>query len=228
MSNPLLRTIAWCVVASFSLLAPPSSARTGPVEDPVPAPGVAFSVLDPKGEIRDVVGAEIERRFVERLREETAPSEVWTQTMFSALGVVAAELEGLEREGRLDGPSRREIGALAVIAVVDVLVDRHPGLMPALSGFGGDLDALDSPIERLCACDKSGSKACGCSVWSTGPGSCNYRVLCNHWTRAACSAINLEMCIAQTVFEIAQPTRKEDWRSESSGIRPGRGTARPE
>jgi len=206
MSSRILRGLAGCAVAILPLLATPALAQVAIAEARSGSSGIAFSTLDPDQTIRKAVDRDVSRRIVQRVRRDTTRGEGWTETMFSALAAVSSEINRLDREGRLDGPSRREIGALAAIAVVDVVIDEHPELTPVLAGFSEDEDQYPpSPIERLCACDRSGSEACGCQVTSSGAGECEYRVLCHGWIRAGCSAVNIELCIAETVVDIISP-----------------------
>ena len=203
MSSRLSRGLAACAAAMLPFLA-----NAAPVREPLGdgrsgSDGPAFSRLDPDRSIRGTVDRDVSRRIVQGVQRDTRRGEIWTETLFSALGAVSAEITRLDREGRLAGPSRHEIGALAVIAVLDAVVAEHPELEPALNGFAEDLDQLEaSPVERICSCDRSGSKACGCSVLSTGPGECNYKVQCPTLGRAFCSAVNLEMCVAESVMDI--------------------------
>jgi len=219
MSNRPSGAGAWCAFALITLLATPALAQVEIDEAPPPSYGTAFAVLDPDHAVRDAVAPDIAQRVVHRVQGDTARGELWTETMFSALAAVSSEVGRLDREGRLDGPSRRDVATLATIAVADFLVDAHPELLPVLTGFSEDLEPLDSPIERLCECDKSGSRACGCQVGSTGSGSCNYKVLCPSVLRAACSAVNLHLCIAETLSGLFVPERDDP--------RPADGQRRP-
>ena len=190
------------VLALFPLLVAPVLAEVPDTEAPAPSYGLAFSVLDPEHALRDSVAPDIRQRIVQRVQAETSRGDVWTATMFSGLAAVSAELDRLQAEGRLDGPSRQDIAKLAAVALADFLVEAHAELLPALATFTEESETLgDSPIERICACDKSGSRACGCQVHETGA-ACSYSVMCPTVLRAACSAVNLHLCIAETMGQI--------------------------
>jgi hypothetical protein len=206
------------ILALFPLLATPALAEVAMPEAPPPSYGLAFSVLDPDRAVRDAVDPDVRDRLVQRVESDTVRGSVWTETMFSALTAVTAELNRLNDEGRLDAAGRKDVGALAAITVADTLVHVHPELGPALGALA---DLQGSPIEEICDCDKSGSRACGCDVREKG-GDCVYDVLCPSFGRALCSTVNLEMCITKAVFGLFSPnsgvSRPED-TTRSSGAR---------
>jgi hypothetical protein len=222
MSSRIVRRGVLCAAVLTAVLAGPAVARGVTPEAVAPAYGIAFSVLDPDRSVRDAVAPDLTQRILVRLQEGAARGELWSETMFSALAAVSAELTEIDREGRLEASSRRETASVAAIAVVDFVVDAHPELLPALAGFTEDAGTMGSPIERICECDKSGSKACGCQVSSTGSGDCNYSVLCPSALRAACSLVNLNLCIAETVSSVFSPERREVLPGEGSRTRPAR------
>ena len=191
------------ILALFPLLAAPALAEVTMPEAPPPSYGLAFSVLDPEHVVRNAVDPDLRDRLVQRVESDTVRGALWTETMFSALAAVTAEVNRLQDEGRLDAAGRKDIGALAAIAVADTLVHTHPELGPALGALA---DLQDSPIEEICECDKSGSRACGCDVRQKGAGDCNYDVLCPSFGKALCSTVNLEMCITKTVMGLFSPT----------------------
>jgi hypothetical protein len=184
----------------FVLSDPAAAAGSTPAQ---PAVSQTFSLLDPDGEISRRIDPDIASHLVDRLRRETRRSPSGGQTLFDALRVAASELEALESRGVLDSDNRPVIGAFVVLAVVDLMVERHPRL--ALDLRTRSSSDGTSPIERMCSCDRSGSRACGCLVSSTGSGTCQYRVWCGSFLRAACSAVNLELCIAREVIDIVTP-----------------------
>ena len=206
------------ILAILPLLAAPALAEVARPEAPPPSYGLAFSVLDPAQVLRDAVDPDLRDRIVRRVESDTVRGELWTETMFSALRAVSAELNLLHEEGRLDATVRKDVGALAAVAVADTLVHAHPELGPVLGALS---DLQGSPIEEICACDKSGSRACGCEVRQKG-GDCNYDVLCPTYGQAFCSAVNLEMCITKAVFGLFSPEHgglRSDDASRSSGLR---------
>ena len=206
-------------LALFLLLGAPALAGVTMPEAPPPSYGLAFSLLDPDHAIRDSVAADLRDGLVQRVESDTVRGELWTETMFSALAAVSAEINRLADEGRLDAAGRPDVGALAAIAVADILVHAHPELGPALGALS---DLQGSPIEEICACDKSGSRACGCEVREKG-GDCVYTVLCPTYGRAFCSAVNLEMCITKAVFGLFSPDHtglRSGDATRSSGARP--------
>ena len=210
------------ILALFPLLAAPALAEATMPEAPPPSYGLAFSVLDPGKALRDSVAPDIRERIVQRVHADTRRGDVWTTTMFSGLAVVSGELDRLAAEGHLDGPARQDIAKLAAVALADFLVEVHAELLPALATFTEDTQTLgNSPIERICECDKSGSRACGCLV-NQGGSACTYSVICPSVLRASCSAVNLHLCIAETVGEIFFAEPRELRPSEAPRARPAR------
>ena len=186
--------------AAIALSATP--AMFGQVLDPSRIDGPATGLLDPDERLRRAVDPEIAGELADRLRREAHRGRVWTETLFGALAVATAEIDELTLGGRMNDSNRHEIAALTALLVVDQVVEIHPELGPVVAANLSQSRDDRSPIERICDCDRRGSRACGCQVQSTGPGRCEYRVLCPGMLRAVCSAVNVEMCIAETVIEI--------------------------
>ena len=132
------------------------------------------------------------------LERRVARGTNWPETLFNALSVMAAQIDTLERDGILQ-KDRVSIGAFLTVSVLELMIDLHPELRDKIDdAFTEGL----SPIERMCDCDKRGSRACGCLVISTGAGSCEYKVSCPTFGRAFCSAVNVELCVADTITNI--------------------------
>jgi hypothetical protein len=171
-----------------------------------PVNGPAVNMLDPGHELRRAVAPGVTAEIASRLRRNVERGIVWTETMFATLAVATAEIHELDRDGRMTDSNRHEIAAMTALLVVDTVVELHPELLPAVGASLSRVAATASPIERICQCDKSGSRACGCRVIETGPGSCEYRVMCPSVLNALCSAVNVEMCVAETVTGILTAT----------------------
>jgi len=174
----------------------------GKAVDPLQTDGPAMALLDPEQQLRRAVDPEIAGELAGRLQREAHRGHVWTETLFDTLAVATAQIDELHASRRMSDSDRHEIAALTALLVVDKVVELHPEIAPVVAAnlLGSDDDL--SPIERMCACDRRGSIACGCRVQSTGAGSCEYRVMCPGLFKAGCSAVNIEMCIAETVFGI--------------------------
>ncbi|HXV76034.1 MAG TPA: hypothetical protein VD788_06890 [Candidatus Polarisedimenticolaceae bacterium] len=194
-----MKQTAWRVaLATFLVLAVwpvAAESRRPPVDV-----GPAFDLLDPTGEVLATVDEEIAGRMIARLKRETRRTEGLPEATFEALAIASSELRALDSAGALETESRPAIGALAMIAVVDALVEHFPEIEGRLAAQTRSDEP--SPIEKICTCDRSGSRACGCLVVSTGGGGCQYRVSCGTWGSATCSAVNFEMCIAREVIGI--------------------------
>ena len=183
----LLMMVALGGLASHADAAP--RANPGPPEETLferhAAAQAARQSIDPRLGAR--VRGELERRI--------ARGATWPETLFNALAVMAAQIDALEREGVLQN-DRVSIGAFLTVSLLQLMIDLHPELADDVDdAFTEGL----SPIEELCDCDKRGSRACGCLVVSTGAGSCEYRVSCSSFGKAFCSAVNVELCIADTI-----------------------------
>jgi hypothetical protein len=174
--------------------------------DPIRIAGPATAMLDPGQSLWRSVDRKVAREIVDRLQQETQRGSVWTETMFGTLAVATAELHELDAEGRMTDSNRREIAALTALVVVDRIVELHPEQLPVVGASMSRATGQPSPVERMCDCDKRGSVACGCNVYQTGAGSCEYKVLCPTLRGAACSAVNVELCVAETVLGIFTAT----------------------
>jgi hypothetical protein len=192
----LVGTVFLC--AALAVLAAPGT--LGKAVDPLQTDGPAMALLDPEQQLRRVVDPEIAGELAGRLQREAHRGHVWTETLFATLAVATAQINELDASGRMSDSNRHEIAALTALLVVDKIVELHPGLAPVVAANLSGSDDDPSPIERICACDRRGSRACGCRVLSTGAGSCEYRVMCPGVLKAGCSAVNIEMCIAETVI----------------------------
>jgi len=170
--------------------------------DPLRTDGPAMALLDPEQQLRRTVDPEIAGEVAGRLQREAHRGRVWTETLFETLAVASAQINELSANGRMSDFNRTEIAALTALLVVDKVVELHPEIAPVVAANLSDSSDDLSPIERICACDQRGSRACGCRVMSTGAGSCEYRVMCPGLLKAGCSAVNIEMCIAETVIGI--------------------------
>ena len=139
-------------------------------------------------------------RITHAIQGKTRRGQVWTETMFDALAVASAELSLLAEHGMLAEHGRHEIAAYAVLSIVETVVDLHPELESTVA----TKSTIDepSPIEKICRCDKRGSVACGCTVYRTGAGECEYRVGCPGMLKSGCSVVNIEMCVAKAVFDL--------------------------
>jgi hypothetical protein len=190
-----------CVATLGLLMTIPALAARG--EAPLPSASVTARI-DPNRQIRRAVDPEVADRITHALQGKTRRGQVWTETMFDALAVTSGELSLLAEHGMLAEHNRHEIAAYAVLSIVETVVDLHP----ALSSTVATKSTTDepSPIEEICGCDKRGSVACGCTVYRTGAGDCEYRVGCPGMLKAGCSVINLEMCVARTVFDLLTAT----------------------
>lgn len=147
---------------------------------------------------RDSVDPHLGARLRGELERRVARGATWAETLFHALSVMSAQIDALEREGVLRR-DRVSIGAFLTVSVLQLMVDLHPELRDEVDdAFTEGL----SPIERMCECDKRGSRACGCLVISTGSGSCEYKVSCPTYGKALCSAVNVELCIADAITDI--------------------------
>jgi len=186
-----------CVALLGLLMTIPALAARG---DARPPSASVTARIDPDRQIRRAVDPDVADRIAHALQRKTRRGQVWTETMFDALAVASAELSLLAEHGILAEHGRHEIAAYAVLTIVETVVDLHPELESTVA----TKSTFDepSPIEKICACDKRGSAACGCTVYKTGAGGCQYRVGCPGMLKAGCSAVNLEMCIAQTVFDL--------------------------
>jgi hypothetical protein len=184
--------------AAVALSATPTT--LGRAVDPLRTDGPATGLLDPERKLRRAVDPEIAGELADRLQRDAHRGRVWTETMFGTLAVATSEVNELTLGGRMNDSNRYEIAALTAMLVVDEVVELHPELGPVVRA---NLSRDDrSPIERICECDRRGSQACGCYIQSTGPGKCQYRVLCPGLFKATCSAVNVEMCIAEVVIGI--------------------------
>lgn len=201
-----MRTLVGCIVLCASAVA--SAAPTAPnrVADPLQTFGPATAMLDPAQTLRRSVDPGIAGEIAGRLQRDTHRGDVWTETLFGTLAVATAEIHELSADGRLSDSNRRKIAALTAVLIVDRVVELHPEQLPVVGASLSSSTEGPSPIERICECDKRGSRACGCRVYNTGAGSCEYRVLCPSVLKAGCSAVNVEMCIADTVLGIFSAT----------------------
>jgi hypothetical protein len=165
-----------------------------------------MAILDPGQDLRRSVDLEVAGEMVGRLQREAHRGGVWTETLFGTLAVATAKIHEFSADGRMSESNRHEIAAMTALLVVDRVVELHPEMLPVV-GASLSRTSGSSPIERICECDKRGSRACGCRVYNTGPGSCEYKVACPSVLKAGCSAVNVELCIAETVLEIFTATR---------------------
>ena len=201
-----LRLLVGRIVLIAAVVASAAPSMAGRVIDPSRADGPAMAMLDPGQSLRRAVDLEVASEIVGSLQREAHRGSVWTETLFGTLAVATAKIHEFSDDGRMTDSSRHDIAALVVLSVVDRVVELHPELLPVVGAtlskaFGGP-----SPIERICDCDKRGSQACGCRVFNTGAGSCEYKVMCPSVLKAGCSAINIELCVAETVLSIFSAT----------------------
>lgn len=180
-------------------------AAMGQPIDPSRADGPAMAILDPGHDLRRAVDLDVAGEIVGRLQREAHRGSVWTETLFGTLAVATAKIHEFSAEGRMSESNRHEIAALTALLVVDRVVELHPEMLPVV-GTTLSKTSGRSPIERICECDKSGSRACGCRVYNTGAGSCEYKVACPSVLKAGCSAVNVELCVAETVLDIFSAT----------------------
>jgi hypothetical protein len=197
-----MRILVGSVALCAAVVTAAGPAALGQVVDPIQSVGPAAALLDPDKGLRRSVDPKIAGGIVDRLQQETRRGSVWTETLFGTLAVATAEIHELIADGRMDESNRREIAALTVLLVVDRVVELHPEHLPVVGASVSRPSGGTSPIEKICECDRRGSIACGCRVQSTGPGSCEYRVMCPSYFSAGCSAVNIELCIADTILGI--------------------------
>jgi hypothetical protein len=188
----LALTLSTCT-ASFAAEPSPQPATDDAVQ------GRVFDWFDPTGEIRAAVDPAIAERLVGRIRAEARRDPSWAASMFESLSVMSSELQLLASSGALETKARPAIGAIAMISVLDSLVGMYPELASRVAAHSR---TEESPIEKICSCDRGGSRACGCLVVSTGSGSCQYVVSCATLGGAFCSAVNFEMCVAREVIDV--------------------------
>ena len=201
-----MRTLVGSIVLCAAAVALAAPTTLGRAADPMQAFGPATAMLDPGQSLRRTVDPEIAGEIAGRLQRDTHRGSVWTETLFGTLAVATAEIHELSADGRMSDSNRREIAALTAVFIVDRVVELHPEQLPVVGASLSRSSGGPSPIERICECDKRGSRACGCRVYNTGAGSCEYRVLCPTVLKAGCSAVNVEMCIAETVLAIFSAT----------------------
>jgi len=201
-----MRTLVGSIVLCAAVVASAAPTALGRVADPLQTFGPATAMLDPGQSLRRSVGPEIAGEIAGRLQRDTHRGGVWTETLFGTLAVATAEIHELSADGRLSDSNRRKIAALTAVLIVDRVIELHPEQLPVVGASLSRPSGGPSPIERICECDKRGSRACGCRVYNTGAGSCEYRVLCPGLLKAGCSAVNVEMCVAETVLGIFSAT----------------------
>lgn len=197
-----MRTLVGTIALCAAVVTVAGSSALGQVVDPIQTAGPVADMLDPEKSLRRAVDPKIADGIADRLQQETHRGSVWTETLFGALAVATAEIHALDADGRMSDSNRREIAALTVLLVVDRVVELHPEQLPVVGASVSRPTGGASPIEKICECDMRGSIACGCRVQSTGPGSCEYRVMCPSFFSAGCSAVNVELCIADTILGI--------------------------
>jgi hypothetical protein len=200
-----LRILVGSIVLCASVAASAAPAAPGQRIDPSRSEGPAIAMLDPERSLRRAVDIEVAGEIVGRLQREAHRGSVWTETMFDTLAVATGKIHEFSVDGRMEDSNRHEIAALTALLVVDRVVELHPEMLPVV-GASLSMSSGGSPIERICACDKSGSRSCGCKVQNTGSGSCEYKVMCPSVLKAGCSAVNVELCVAQTVLGIFSAT----------------------
>ena len=115
-------------------------------------------MLDPGQSLRRAVGPEIAGEIAGRLQRDTHRGSVWTETLFGTLAVATAEIHELDADGRMSDSNRREIAALTAVLIVDRVVELHPEQLPVVGASLSRSSGGPSPIERICECDKRGSR----------------------------------------------------------------------
>ena len=148
-----LAMLAACLLAGW---AAPSRAASAGAELPS---GPAFDTWDADGAIRTAVPATVQDHVWKAVQGAAwDPDPV--ATFESALALARAPLARAEADGLLAGTEPCDVNGFVLLATLEVTASLHPHVA---SGFVGNKYA--SPIERLCECDKAGSRACGCSWW---------------------------------------------------------------